>query len=219
MWEFGLIVGYHRSLRGIQLRLERSRWLEVCDLALSYVYSLESGILIFYNRFFWRYIKRQLKRRQLVIWATSNNGRYSVKLGYQWIQSRSLGLRDHRLSHGWSVPEELWKSIWKLKVPPKIHYFLWSSLHNALAIKATLFKRRSSPSPTCHVCLCQDETIEHILILCPWVESVWFGGALSYKIDRTGISSWVLWLQAIFNSNLGSNANRRWVRSIVAFTC
>ncbi|KAM2075160.1 hypothetical protein ACFX1T_038088 [Malus domestica] len=158
-------------------------------------------------------------RRDRLIWAASKNGRYSVKSGYRWIQSRSLCLRDSRLPHARSVPEELWKCLWKIEVPPKIRHFLWSSLHNALATNVNLFKRRASNSPICPICLCDDESTVHIFLLCPWVKHVWFGGVLSYKVDGSAISSWFLWLQAIFSSNFGAPDDGMWVRSCVAFTC
>lgn len=93
------------------------------------------------------------------------------------------------------------------EVPPKIRHFLRNSLHNALATNANLFMRRSSTSPTCPICLYEDETTEHILLLCPWVQSVWFGGVLSYKINRSAISSWIRWLQAIFISTIATSAD------------
>ncbi|CAN6679166.1 unnamed protein product [Malus baccata var. baccata] len=158
-------------------------------------------------------------RRDRLIWAASKNGRYSVKSGYRWIQSRSLSLRDSRLPHARSVPEELWKCLWKIEVPPKIRHFLWSSLHNALATNVNLFNRRASNSPICPICLCDDETTVHIFLRCPWVKHVWFGGVLSYKVDGSAISSWSHWLQAIFSSNFGALADGLWVRSCVAFTC
>ena len=36
------------------------------------------------------------------------------------------------------------------------------------------------------------------------MKAVWFGGALSYKLDGDAIPSWVQWLQTLFSSNLGS---------------
>lgn len=105
-----------------------------------------------------------------------------------------------------------------MEVTPKIRHFLWLSLHQGLPTRVALFNRRLSPSPTCPLCLCDDETVEHVFLKCSWVEALWFGGALNYKVDRAGIPSWVLWLQAIL-SNLGSSANRKWFQSYVAFTC
>lgn len=118
-----------------------------------------------------------------------------------------------------AIPENLWKVIWRVKVPPKIRHFLWSTPHNAIAIIVELFRRRSSPIPTCPICHCQDETTEHLSLLCPWVETIWFGGPLNYKVDRWGISNWVQWLHYVFTSNLGSTMNGDWVQVYVATSC
>ncbi|CAN6704019.1 unnamed protein product [Malus baccata var. baccata] len=36
----------------------------------------------------------------------------------------------------------------------------------------------------CPICLCQDESVEHLFLLCSWVAAIWFGGALNYRIDN-----------------------------------
>lgn len=46
-------------------------------------------------------------RNDRLVWVASKNGRYSVKLGYWWIQSRSLDLRDLRLPGARLVPNEV----------------------------------------------------------------------------------------------------------------
>ncbi|CAN6556372.1 unnamed protein product [Malus baccata var. baccata] len=81
-----------------------------------------------------------ISRRDRLIWAATKNGRYTVKSGYRWLQSRSLSMRDHRLPLARSIPDKLWNCIWKVDVPPKIRNFLWNSMHNILATKANLYK-------------------------------------------------------------------------------
>ncbi|KAM1344989.1 hypothetical protein PS2_034172 [Malus domestica] len=159
------------------------------------------------------------RRKDLFVWAANKNGRYSVKSGYRWLQSRSLAVRDHRLPGARSVPREVWRGIWHLEVPPKIRLFFWLSVHNGLPTHAALFKRRVSPSPLCPIFHCDDETIEHLFLRCSWVQAIWFGGALTYRVDGASIQSWVLWLQAVLFSNMGSNLDRTWVQSYIALTC
>ncbi|KAM1756683.1 hypothetical protein ACFX11_006024 [Malus domestica] len=114
-----------------------------------------------------------ISRRDRLIWAATKNGRYTVKSGYRWLQSRSLSMRDHRLPLVRFIPEKLWNCIWKVDVPPKIRHFLWNSMHNIVATKANLYKRRSTTSPTCPICLGDDEIVEHLFLVCPWVQAVW----------------------------------------------
>lgn len=82
-----------------------------------------------------------------------------------------------------------------------------------------LFKRHLALNPMCPIFHLQEESIEHLLLFCPWVEPIWFGGNLNYKIDRNGISSWVDWFELVAYSQLGDKGDRLQVLSYVAFTC
>ncbi|XP_068338896.1 uncharacterized protein [Pyrus communis] len=82
-----------------------------------------------------------------------------------------------------------------------------------------LFKRRSAPNSTCPICHNQDESIEHLLLLCPWVEPLRFGGILNLKIDRDAVSSWVEWVLSFSMEHGGPNHDRVALPSYVAFSC
>ena len=47
----------------------------------------------------------------------------------------------------------------------------------------------------------------------------WGGGALSYKVDTGGISSWAAWLQVIFSPSFCPGVDKFWVRAYVTFSC
>lgn len=38
-----------------------------------------------------------------------------------------------------------------------------------------------------------EESSEHMLLLCPWVEAVWFGSSLGLKINKNHISTLDSW--------------------------
>ncbi|XP_070667358.1 uncharacterized protein [Malus domestica] len=105
-----------------------------------------------------------LSHKDRIILGCSKNGIYTVKSGYRWIQSRSLALRDNRLSTARG-------------------------------------------------------TIGHLFLNCSWVEPIWFGGALNYKIDRDAIHSWVDWLKDVWSSSFASSTHAKWMRSYIAYTC
>ena len=50
--------------------------------------------------------------------------------------------------------------------------------YNTVPTRVNLFRRRLVSSSLCLICNQQNKTIEHILLLCPWTTSVWFGLAL-----------------------------------------
>ncbi|KAB2630796.1 hypothetical protein D8674_008315 [Pyrus ussuriensis x Pyrus communis] len=160
-----------------------------------------------------------LSRNDRLISDLSKNGSYSVKSGYRWLQGRSLARRDKRRPSVRGVPKEFWKGIWKLEVPPKLRHFLWLTMHNCLPTREALYRRRSSLTSTCPICCCHDETIEHIFLSCSWVEPIWFGGALGYKLDRLSLPSWLEWIQKVFSPNLCNFGDTMWRQSYIVFTC
>lgn len=96
---------------------------------------------------------------------------------------------------------------------------MWKTLNVVVATMANLFQKRSSPSPICHICNAQDESIEHLLLLCPWVEVVWFRGALSIRFQRHEVTTWANWLHACLEEANGSKSDKRRLMSYIAFTC
>ncbi|CAN6555765.1 unnamed protein product [Malus baccata var. baccata] len=156
--------------------------------------------------------------KDILVWPYEKRGSYSVKSGYYWCINRTI---DRRLqsSRAVSIPSTLWKSVWKLKVPPKIRTFMWKTLHEALATMKNLYIRRSSPSPICPLCNSQDESIEHLFLFCPWVEVVWFGGMLNLRPIRQHVSSWASWLMQMGAAENGSAEVRINRISYIAFTC
>ncbi|KAM1343385.1 hypothetical protein PS2_007522 [Malus domestica] len=50
----------------------------------------------------------------------------------------------------------------------------------------------------------QEESVEHLLLLCPWVESVWFGGPLGIRVDRDFITTFAAWLIWFESAEFGS---------------
>ncbi|XP_068328277.1 uncharacterized protein [Pyrus communis] len=160
-----------------------------------------------------------LSRNDRLIWDLSKNGTYSVKSGYRWLQGRSLARRDKRRPSVRGVPKAFWKGIWKLEVPPKLRHFLWLTVHNCLPTREALHRRRSSLTSTCPICCCHDDTIEHIFLSCSWVEPIWFGGALGYKLDRVSLPSWLDWIQKVFSPNFCNSGDTMWRQSYIVFTC
>ena len=76
------------------------------------------------------------------------------------------------------------------------------------------------PLPPSALSVCSRmKPLEHLFLLCTWVRLIWFGSALSYKVDGEGLSSWARWCQDLFSPNFGSASSRHWVQTYIAFTC
>ncbi|XP_009344695.2 uncharacterized protein LOC103936570 [Pyrus x bretschneideri] len=65
----------------------------------------------------------------------------------------------------------------------------------------------------------KDEFVEHMLLLCPWVEPIWFGGPLNYRVNRANISNFPAWVLSFIGSDLGSKDEIARILMNVAFTC
>lgn len=102
------------------------------------------------------------------------------------------------LSHTSHSPNAVfWKSLWSTNTVPKIRNFLWRACSNALPTFQNLHKRHMAKSPICQLCEVEAESIEHTLLLCPWVGTVWFGSPLGYKVDKASITTLDRWFQGL----------------------
>lgn len=62
-----------------------------------------------------------------------------------------------------------------MEVLPKIRFFAWQALPNKLPRHARLARWNPSISPLCPLCNFEDETIDHLLIQCPFAKNLWLG--------------------------------------------
>jgi hypothetical protein len=80
------------------------------------------------------------------------NGLFSVKSMYVIINFRGV------------MPVNV-HCVWKVKVPPKIHFFLWLIAHNKLLTRDNLCKRQHVDDLTCLFCN-EEETCSHLFCDC-----------------------------------------------------
>ena len=92
-------------------------------------------------------------------------------------------------------------------------------MNGALATMANLYQRRSSPSPLCPICGVRDESITHLLLNCPWVKGIWFGGCLNLRMNHSESTTWASWLLQMYDSVKGSKEVRSHLLSYISFTC
>ncbi|KAM2964592.1 hypothetical protein FF2_022358 [Malus domestica] len=157
-------------------------------------------------------------RRDRLIWTSSMTGNYSVRSGYHWLHSSWSLMRAHASFVPSTLGTSFWKAIWKTKAPPKIRHFLWRAVSEALAIVGGLFKSRSASSPMCPICKTQEESVLHMLLRCPWVEPIWFGGLLGLRRVGEGVSSFHHWLSVLITQTPNLQDRSR-LLSVIAFSC
>lgn len=93
-----------------------------------------------------------------MIWQFSSNGKFSVQSLYKVINFRG-------------IQQVFVSSIWDIKVPPRVQYFLWLLSKNKLLTKDNLSKCRKVEDPTC--LFCEEESIQHLLFECAVAKQLW----------------------------------------------
>ena len=126
-------------------------------------------------------------------WPFSKNGDYSVKSGVKVLQDSCSAVKFSSPSSSFTPPLRLWRIIWEVPILPRINFFLWSCVSEALPCSKALWSRKCASSPVCRICCNEVETIEHVLILCPWVLEVWHQSPLKLKIAKENISRFESW--------------------------
>ena len=95
------------------------------------------------------------------IWSLSSSGQYSTKLAYEYLFQGAIQFRP-------------WERIWKSWAPGKCKFFLWLVAHDR-CWTADQLARRGLPHPErCLLCDQEQETINHLLIPCPFARQYWY---------------------------------------------
>ncbi|CAL8152383.1 unnamed protein product [Prunus armeniaca] len=141
-----------------------------------------------------------LTREDTLIWPWNKDGFFSVRSGYHWAMENLVAVCSVPEHHSHQVDKKLWKSIWSMKVLPKIKLFFWRALTNSLPALKNLFQRRARTTPVCTLCHSCDESPEHAILLCPWIACVWFGIPLNYCVNVQSVISLDRWLLGVITS-------------------
>lgn len=96
-----------------------------------------------------------------MIWGTTPSGDFTVKA--TWI---AHDIHPHQ-------PECEFQWIWKLDIPPRIHFFLRQICHKSILVRDTLYKRNILPFDLCPLCDTYIETINHLLFQLPSSKKIW----------------------------------------------
>ena len=118
----------------------------------------ETGI--FYDLFV--YILSKLLRGGVdtMIWQLNRSGVFDVRSFYISLLAALLV----------SFP---WKSIWCVKVPKSVAFFLWTAARGGLLIVDNLVKKKLPLVNWCCLCRCEEETVDHLLIHCKYAYTLW----------------------------------------------
>ncbi|XP_014626117.1 uncharacterized protein [Glycine max] len=103
--------------------------------------------------------------RDFLCWKPDTNGIFSTKSAYKVLQE----------SHHSDSEDNVLKSMWKLKIPPKVSAFSWRFFKNRLPTRDNLRKRQVTMSSySCPLCDHEEESIYHLMFNCEKTRSLWW---------------------------------------------
>ena len=137
-------------------------------------------------------------------WRFDRLGSYTVKSGYYALLKSFLGSESLNF-------QGFWRSLWRLKVPPKAKNFLWQAAKECLPTKVQLRSKHVPVDDTCPFCQDGSETIVHVLVSCPFVVACW--RQVGYNFSPMVSYYFLDWISTLFDS-LDEEK-----RSIVAMVC
>lgn len=124
------------------------------------------------------------------VWTADSSVIFSVSSAYRVILDLQYPLQH---STFFSV-------IWKLKVPPKIKFFIWRIALNRVATRDNLRKRGiliTDDEYKCPFCSLVEQSISHLLFQCPCSSLIW-----SQWYSKVGILTASPWtVEAHFNQH------------------
>jgi len=128
-------------------------------------------ILSFFDRIYSSYVRYGEGDR--LVWNPSKNGFFEVSSYYEILIRRN----------GPSFP---WKSIWRVKAPTRVAFFVWSTTLGKILTHDNLCKRNIVVIEWCCMCKKNGESIDHLLLHCKVVRDLW-----SYILVLFGVE-WVM---------------------------
>ena len=79
-----------------------------------------------------------------------------------------------------------WKGIWAVKAPPRVSFFIWTATWGRILTCDNLMQRGYSMVGRCCLCCADGETVDHLLLHCPYSHVLWSFPFRSFHV------SWVM---------------------------
>jgi hypothetical protein len=96
-----------------------------------------------------------------LLWCWTASGTYSAKSCYL------------AMFHG-SRACASWKLLWKTWAPPRVKFFHWLVVKDCCWTAECLRRRGLQHHPLCLLCDQEPESMQHLLLVCPFSRQVWY---------------------------------------------
>jgi hypothetical protein len=114
--------------------------------------------------------------KNFVAWHFDSKGLFSVKSAYKVhvdMMKRSCISQEGQMSEGVTVKNEVFKKIWQVQCPPKVHHFLWRLAHNSHPLHMNIARRGVDLDTRCAVCHKYFEDGGHLFLTCKFAKQRW----------------------------------------------
>ena len=120
-------------------------------------------------------------------WCLNRNGKFDTRFFYHKIRG--------------TTPSYLpWKGIWKVKVPKRVAFFLWTAAYGRILTLDNLMLWGLPLANRCFMCFCSAEFVDHLLIHCLVAYSLWLQMLQAFGIQwvmpgsvESLVSCWSKW--------------------------
>ena len=126
----------------------------------------------------------------MFIWSQYNRGVYKVKSGYQLLVEGT----QHN-THTSTNSQQIWKNLWRLKIPFRLIILLWEILNNALPIMLCLERRNIVTDKVCVLCHLEEQDLDHLFLPCSFAKALWMELAIILRSDLLQPNSFIHWLK------------------------
>ncbi|KAF8390209.1 hypothetical protein HHK36_024731 [Tetracentron sinense] len=101
-----------------------------------------------------------------ILWHHTTNGKFTVRSAYHNLLAlHPLGRANAPRSSSVMNPNG-WLMLWRLPLPPKVSWFVWRCLQNAVAVNANIARKRIPIDPLCLFCGQRAESVVHLMVVC-----------------------------------------------------
>ena len=120
-----------------------------------------------------------------IAWHHTKSGTFSVRSAYHVEFAHQYGKQWNRTDGQGSHREnDIWKYIWRMRVPGKIKHFVWKVLRGVLPCRGILAGRHIPTSAQCPICVIGMEDSQHCLFTCQRALDVWNQLGVKEEVER-----------------------------------
>lgn len=95
-----------------------------------------------------------------------------------------------------------WKGIWGARVPERVKHPIWRIKHSAIASKLNLSIKHITRDTVCPIYKQDEETTEHLFLLCPWTTPLWYGLQVFRVPTTSNITNMARWWRTLLKMKI-----------------